>query len=46
VERAGHNPHFEQTEEVMNAVRDFVTDPHPQRILLTPGSRSNSQPTK
>jgi proline iminopeptidase len=25
VERAGHNPHFEQTSEVMEAVRDFVT---------------------
>jgi proline iminopeptidase len=25
VERAGHNPHFEQASEVMGAVRDFLT---------------------
>jgi proline iminopeptidase len=27
IERAGHNPHDERTDEVMDAVRDFILDP-------------------
>ena len=27
IERAGHNPHDEQTAQVMKAVRDFISTP-------------------
>jgi pimeloyl-ACP methyl ester carboxylesterase len=31
IERAGHNPHDEQTAQVIRAVRDFMADVNPSR---------------
>ncbi len=32
IERAGHNPHSEQTEDVMSAVRDFLSVQTPAAV--------------